>query len=107
MEGQVADKIRNFTDLIVWQKSHQLTLAIYKLTKTFPQEERYGITSQMRRAVVSISANIAEGFEKRTNKDKVNFYNIAQGSLAELKYFLLVTRDFGHLNSARSERAFF
>ncbi len=79
------DKIKSFTDLTVWQKSHQLTMMIYKVSKTFPKEEKYGLISQMRRAAVSVEANIAEGFAKRGMKDKVNFYNIAQGSISEVK----------------------
>lgn len=94
----MGEKIKDFTDLIAWQKGHELALYIYKISKTFPQEERYGLTSQMRRAAVSVPANIAEGFEKRGRKDKINFYNIAQGSLAELKYYIILTRDIGYHN---------
>ena len=71
-------------DLIVWQKAHHLVLEIYRITKEYPQEEKFALVSQMRRAAVSIPANIAEGFRKRGIKDKLNFYNIAQGSLDEL-----------------------
>jgi four helix bundle protein len=92
------NKIRDFRDLIVWQKGHELAMMIYKVTKTFPQEERYGLVSQMRRASVSIPANIAEGFEKRGRKDKINFHNIAQGSLGELKYYIIISRELGYHN---------
>lgn len=86
-------KAERFEDLEVWRKAHKLVLAIYKLTRSFPNEEKYGLVSQMRRAAVSIPANIAEGFKKRTLKDKSNFYNIAQGSLEELRYYLILAKD--------------
>ena len=70
------DKAKCFEDLTVWQKAHSLVLAVYEITKEFPAEEKFGMTSQMRRAGVSIAANIAEGFKKRGIKDKSNFYNI-------------------------------
>ena len=80
---------KTFEDLIVWQKAHQFVLEIYKLTSDFPGYELYGLTSQMRRAAVSIAANIAEGFGKRGKADKVRFLNIAQGSLEESRYYLI------------------
>ena len=82
-----------FEDLLVWQKAHQFVLDIYRLTRTFPKDETYGLVSQLRRASVSIPANIAEGFRKRGKADKVRFYNIAQGSLEEVRYYLILTRD--------------
>ena len=85
-----------FEDLMVWQKAHQFVLAVYRLTKTFPKEEMYGLSSQFRRAAVSIAANIAEGFRKRGTADKLRFLNIAQGSLAECRYYLILTRDLGY-----------
>ena len=87
---------RRFEDLIVWQKSHALVLAIYQATRRFPKEEMYGLASQMRRAAVSVPANIAEGFKKRSHPDKVKFYNISQGSLEELRYYLILSRDLGY-----------
>ena len=75
---------RTFNDLQVWQKSHQFVLAIYKFTSTFPKQETYGLASQMRRAAVSIPANIAEGFAKRTKPDKARYMNVAEGSLEEI-----------------------
>ncbi len=84
---------RNFQDLIVWQKSHQFVLGVYRLSKQFPREEIYGLTSQFRRAAVSIPANIAEGFKKKGRLDKVRFMNVAQGSLEECRYYLILTRD--------------
>ena len=91
------DKAKCFEDLIVWQKAHSLVLAVYEITKDFPTDEKFGITSQMRRAGVSIAANIAEGFKKRGIKDKANFYNISQGSLEELRYFFILAKDLGYL----------
>jgi len=84
---------KTFEDLLVWQKAHQFVLDIYRLTKTFPKDETYGLVSQLRRAAVSIPANIAEGFRKRGKADKVRFFNIAQGSLEEVRYYLILTRD--------------
>ena len=85
-----------FEDLLVWQKAHQFVVSVYRLTKTFPKEETYGLSSQFRRAAVSIAANIAEGFRKRGTADKLRFLNIAQGSLAECRYYLILTRDIGY-----------
>jgi four helix bundle protein len=93
MEG----KLERFEDLLVWQKAHQLVLDVYRMTGGFPTEERFGLVSQMRRAAVSVPANIAEGFKKRSEKDKANFYNIAQGSLEELRYYLILARDLGYV----------
>jgi four helix bundle protein len=72
---------KTFADLILWQKAHHWVLEIYKLTKSFPKEEQFGLISQLRRAAVSVPANIAEGFKKKSKTDKARFYNIAQGSL--------------------------
>ena len=87
---------QNFQDLIVWQKAHQFVLGVYRLSKTFPREEIYGLTSQFRRAAVSVAANVAEGFKKRGRVDKVRFMNIAEGSLEECRYYLILTRDLGY-----------
>ncbi|MFQ3599191.1 MAG: four helix bundle protein [Chloroherpetonaceae bacterium] len=84
---------QSFRDLIVWQKAHQLVLDVYALSEHFPKSERYGLTSQLRRAVVSIAANIAEGFKKRGKADKARFFNIAQGSASECEYYLLLVND--------------
>jgi four helix bundle protein len=91
---------KTFEDLIVWQKSHSLVLQIYRDSTTFPKSEMYGLTSQMRRAAVSISANIAEGFKKRGRADKARFMNIAQGSLEEIRYYLILARDLKYLDSS-------
>ena len=86
-----------FKDLIVWQKSHFLVLNIYKITTGFPREEIYGLTSQMRRAAVSISANIVEGKKKKTIPHQLSFINIAEGSLEEVKYFLILSKDLNYI----------
>ena len=91
------DKIKSFTDLIAWQESHQLILQTYKLSKNFHKEETFSLTSQIRRAAISIASNIAEGFSRGTSKDKNQFYHTALGSLAELQSQLLVARDLGYL----------
>ena len=90
---------RTFQDLIVWQKAHRFVLDVYAWTKGFPKEETYGLTSQFRRAAVSIPANIAEGFKKKGRMDKGRFMNIAQGSLEECRYYLLLARDLGYCDS--------
>lgn len=90
---------KSFQDILVWQKAHQLVLAIYKDTYQYPKEELFGLTSQIRRAVVSVPANIAEGFKRTGIKDKLRFYNIAQSSLEEVKYFLILSKDLGYINS--------
>ena len=84
---------KTFQDLIVWQKAHRFVLAAYKLSKTFPRDETYGLTSQFRRAAVSIAANIVEGFKKKGQHDKARFLNIAQGSLEECPYYLILIAD--------------
>ena len=89
-------KAQTFQDLMVWQKAHQFVLAVYRLSQSFPNHEVYGLTSQIRRASVSIPANIAEGFKKKTPKEKVRFFNIAQGSLEEVRYYLILTRDLNY-----------
>ena len=90
-------KITCFEDLIVWQEAQQLAVLVYKTTELFPQDERFGITSQIRRAVASISANIAEGFGRQTQKDKVHFLVIAYGSLLETKNFLYLAQKLGFI----------
>lgn len=87
---------KSFTDLIAWQKAHSFVLLVYKMTASFPKEEQYGLTSQFRRAAVSIAANIAEGFRKVSSADKLRFYNIAQGSADECSYYLILSKDLGY-----------
>jgi four helix bundle protein len=90
---------RNFQDLLFWQKSHDFVLGIYRVTKTFPATEIYGLTSQLRRAAVSIPANIAEGFKKRSKLDKARFMNIAQGSIEECRYYLILAHDLKYYDT--------
>jgi len=87
---------KTFRDLIVWQKAHQFVLAAYRLSESFPKPETYGLTSQLRRAAVSVPANIAEGFKKTGRADKARFMNIAQGSLEECRYYLILAADLGY-----------
>jgi four helix bundle protein len=87
---------QSFRDLIVWQKAHLFVLAVYGFTAGFPRQEIYGLTSQMRRAAVSIPANIAEGFRRRGKADKARFMNIAEGSLEECRYYLILSGDLGY-----------
>lgn len=99
-------KIYAFTDLIVWQESHKLVLMIYTTTRKFPKEEIFGLTSQMRRSAVSITSNIAEGFARRSNKEKLQFYAIARGSLIELESPLLIARDIKYLPAGDFENIY-
>lgn len=89
--------IKTFREIIAWQKAHELTLYIYKLTDSFPKNEIFCLTNQMRRSAISIPSNIAEGFRRNSIKDSLHFYNIAQGSLEELKYQLLLSRDLNYI----------
>ena len=84
---------KSFRDLIVWQKAHNLVLSVYKYSESFPSKEVFGLTSQLRRSIVSVPANIAEGVKKRGKPDKVRFMNIAQGSLEESIYYLILAND--------------
>ena len=95
----MVNKSKSFMDLIVWQKAHQFVLEIYKASQAFPKSELYGLTSQLRRAAISVPANIAEGFVKSSNKDKVRFMNIAQGSVEECKYYLILVNDLKYINT--------
>ncbi|MGA2868867.1 MAG: four helix bundle protein [Verrucomicrobiota bacterium] len=92
---------RNFKELIVWQKAHQFVLELYRFTRVFPTDEKFGLTSQIRRAAVSVPANIAEGFPKRSTNDKARFFNIAQGSLEEVHYYLILAKDLGYGDPAK------
>lgn len=85
--------MKDFKDLKVWQKAHELTVSIYTVSRTFPREEIYGVTSQLRRAAVSIGANIAEGCGRRSDGEFVRFLQIARGSSSEVEYHLLLSRD--------------
>ena len=91
-------QIVTFKDLIVWQKAHQLTLAVYGAVKDFPRYEEFGLSSQMRRSSSSAPSNIAEGFKRKTSKDSCHFYNIAESTLEELKYQLILSRDLKYIS---------
>ena len=90
---------KTFRDLVMWQKAHQFVLDSYKISEDFPKQEMYGLTSQLRRAAVSIPANIAEGFKKSGKADKVRYLNIAQGSLEECRYFLILIHDLHYTDT--------
>lgn len=94
-------KIVTFKDLIVWQKAHQLTLGIYQIVKDFPRYEEFGLSSQMRRSSSSAPSNIAEGFKRRTSKDSCHFYNLAESTLEELKYQLILSKDLKYINDQK------
>lgn len=87
---------KDFQELIVWQKAHQFVLLVYKFCKFFPKNELYGLTSQIRRAAISIPANIAEGFKKKTKPEKARYLNIAQAFLEECRYYLILAKDLGY-----------
>ena len=90
---------KNFQDLIVWQKAHQFVLSTYRFSEAFPKTEIYALTSQFRRAAISVPANIAEGFKKKTKPDKARFMNITQGSLEECRYYLILAKDLRYGDS--------
>jgi len=89
--------MQRFTDLAVWQRSHQLVLKLYKLTAAFPSDERFGLISQLRRAVASVPTNIAEGSKRQSRAEYARFLNVAEASLAETEYLLMLSRDLGFL----------
>ncbi len=97
MEGLIQQKIRSFTGLLAWKAGHKLVIDTYKYTEKFPNKEIFGLTNQIRRCVVSITSNIAEGFSRGSIKDKANFYNIALGSLTELQNQILIAKDVKYL----------
>jgi four helix bundle protein len=96
--------MKTFRDLLVWQKAHQLVLGTYQVTKPFPLEERYGLVQQMRRAAVSIAANIAEGHRRKSKQEFLKFLDIAHGSLDELKYYVLLAKDLSYLKPSQAQR---
>lgn len=91
---------RSFRDLLVWRKAHEFVLAAYAFTTGFPRHETYGLAAQLRRAAVSIPANIAEGFRRRGRIDKARFMNLAEGSLEECRYYLILAQDLGYGDTA-------
>lgn len=94
------NKIKSFTDLSTWKEAHKLALVIYKITKSFPKEEAYSLTDQMKRCAVSIGSNIAEGFSRQSKKEKIRFYFMAKGSLTELQNQLLLAKDVGYIDNS-------
>lgn len=90
---------KQFQDLIVWQKAHHFVLSVYEQSKKFPKEETYGLKSQLRRAAVSIPANVVEGFKKKGKLDKARFMNIAQSSLEECRYYLILVSDLNYFDT--------
>ena len=95
--NQELGKIRSFTDLAAWQEGHKLVLRVYEITKSFPNDEMFGLVSQMRRAAVSTTSNIAEGFSRSSYQEKARFYSMTLGSLTEIQNQLLIARDVGYL----------
>ena len=97
----MTEKIRSFTDLQAWKEGHNFVLNIYRITESFPRKEMFGLASQMQRAAVSVTSNIAEGFSRQSNKDKSHFYTMALGSLTELQNELLLARDLAYITNEK------
>ncbi len=97
-------KITGFRDLTVWQRAYALTLDLYRVTKKFPKDEAFGMTSQIRRAAVSVPANIAEGYERHHRKEYLQFLFVAKGSLGELETCLMLAQDIGYLTKDDFDR---
>ncbi len=95
--------IHRFEQLDAWQHAHQLVLSVYMASRTLPTDERFGLLQQLRRAAVSVPANISEGFRRRSSKDKVHFYNISESSLEELRYYVILCRDLKYWNESEAE----
>lgn len=98
--------MQDFRNLIVWQKAHALTLDVYRNTRSFPADERYGLTSQLRRSSVSVSANVAEGCARGSDNDFARFVTVAAGSASETDYHLLLARDLGYLEESTYRQLF-
>jgi four helix bundle protein len=98
-----SDNVQRFTELKVWERSHLLVLELYRLTAGFPPDERYGLVSQLRRAAVSVPNNIAEGSKRDSNPEYARFLNIAEGSLTETEYLLMLSRDLGYLPTEKAK----
>ena len=95
-----------FEEVVAWQKAHAFVLCVYSITRTFPDDERFGLTSQFRRAAVSIEANIAEGYKKLSKADKLRFFNISQGSIEECRDYVLLSRDLGYVTSIQFDELY-
>lgn len=96
--------IKDFKDLFAWQKAHGLSIAVYRVTRDFPRDEMFGLINQLRRASVSVSSNIAEGFGRRTASDRSHFYDMARGSLHEVQAQLLIAKDVNYLDPAEYQQ---
>lgn len=96
---------RSFRDLLVWRKAHEFVLAVYAFTAGFPRQETYGLALQLRRAAVSVPANIAEGFRRRGTADQARYMNMAEGSLEECRYYLILAQDLGYGDATRLSAA--
>jgi len=93
---------KTFEDLLVWQKAHSFVLEVYHITGTFPKHEVFGLSSQFRRAAVSIAANIAEGFRKHSKADKACYFNVSRGSVEECRYYLILSKDLGYYDATET-----
>ena len=98
--------MKSFKDLKVWNKGYEIVLEVYRLTKYFPQEEKFGLVQQMRRSAVSVIANIAEGNKRRTDKDFRHFLNISEGSLEELKCYCILSKDLAYIDKESFDKIF-
>lgn len=98
------NKIQSFTDLNAWKEGHKLVLMVYEITRKFPKEELFGLANQLRRAAVSITSNIAEGFSRQSYKEKTQFYSISLGSVTEVQNQLLVARDIKYMDSGQFQK---
>jgi four helix bundle protein len=96
--------MQNYKNLIVWDESHKLVIQLYKTTGSFPKNEQFGLTSQLRRAAVSVPANIAEGCGRYTDKDTLHFFQIALGSLHESEYYILLAKELDYINDAEYKK---
>jgi len=94
---------KSFRDVVAWQRAHQLVLSVYRLTDGFPRHELFGLTNRLRRAAVSVPANIAEGFTRESDAEKLRFLNVARGSLEECRYYLVLCRDLGYADPTATE----
>jgi four helix bundle protein len=97
----------SFEQVMAWKKAHQFTILVYQMTKNFPKEELFGLTSQFRRAAVSIEANIAEGYKRVGKRDKLHFLNISEGSLAECRNYIILSRDLGFIDETQYSQLYF
>ena len=97
----------SFENIVVWKKAHQFTCLVYSITRNFPEEEKFGLTSQFRRAAVSIGANIAEGYKKLSKADKLRFLNISEGSLAECRNYIILARDLEYIDEKQYVELYF